>query len=156
MEDNREKGITDIDVTQQFIVTNLMHRRILEKNLERYGLHRGQHRILMTLACREIHSQVDLARELEVSPAAIAVSLKALEKEGFITRTMNKNDNRVNFVEVTDKAKKIIEDSNDYFYRLDKRMYEGFSVEERKELYHYLERIYRNMEQMEVDNETIQ
>jgi len=98
---------------------------------------------------------VELAKRLEVSPAAIAVSLKSLEKEGFITRSVKKEDNRVNFVELTEKARKIIDDSREYFNQLDQKMYNGFSDEEKEMLYHYLERIYANMEQLEVRHETI-
>lgn len=155
MEKNETKSISRIDVTKQFIITNLMHRRILEKNLEKYNLHFAQHRIIMTLSAKKISSQVELARELEVSPAAVAVSLKSLEKQGLVTRSVKKEDNRINFMEVTEKAKSIIEDSWDYFHQLDRKMYEGFSEEERRELCSYLERIYKNMEQMEDSHDTI-
>lgn len=136
------------EVTRRMILTNQMHMRMLEKNLEGTGIHRGQHRLLMTLACKPFRSQVELARKLEVTPATIAVSLKSLEKTGFIERRMRQEDNRVNFVELTERGRQIVEMSRDFFDMLDRQMYQGFSEDERIQFSHFLERIYQNMQGM--------
>ena len=75
------------EITHYFIVTNQLHRRMVESNLEGMRIHRAQHRLLMTLSCKRSYSQVEIAKELEVSPATIAVALKNLEKEQYIVRT---------------------------------------------------------------------
>lgn len=145
------------------ILTNQMHRRLIEKKLEGTGIHRAQHRLLMSLADNQFVSQVDLARHLEVTPATIAVSLKSMEKDGLICRKVKGEDNRANFVELTEKGKRIVEDSREYFDSVDEQMYQGFSQEERKELSNYLDRVYDNMnqmakqhkQQMEVKNGTV-
>ena len=80
------------ELTRRMILTNQMHKRVLEKNLEGTGIHRGQHRLLMALACDQFQSQVELARKLEVTPATIAVSLKSLEKTGMIDRRTRQED----------------------------------------------------------------
>lgn len=136
------------EVTRRMILTNQMHMRMLEKNLEGTGIHRGQHRLLMTLACKPFQSQVELARKLEVTPATIAVSLKSLEKTGFIERRMRQEDNRVNFVELTERGRQVVEMSRDFFDMLDRQMYQGFTEEERILYSHFLERIYQNMRGM--------
>lgn len=136
------------EVTRRMILTNQLHKRILENNLDGTGIHRGQHRLLMTLACSQFQSQVELARKLEVSPATIAVSLKSLEKAGLIERRMRQEDNRVNFVELTERGRRIVEDGRDYFDMLDQQMYQGFTREERIQFSHFLERIYENMQKM--------
>lgn len=136
-------------ITHRLIITNRMHYRVLEKNLESIGIHRASHRILMTLACNQFASQVDLARRLEVSPASIAVTLKNLEKAGYIKKTAKKEDNRINFVELTEKGRQLVEESREFFDDLDKEMYQGFSEEERRELCNYLDRIYDNIVLME-------
>ncbi|MCH5252971.1 MAG: MarR family transcriptional regulator [Lachnospiraceae bacterium] len=135
-------------LTYQMIMTNQMHRRMLEKKLEGTGIHRAQHRLLMTLACNRFRSQVELARRLEVSPATIAVSLKTLEREGMITKKAGAEDTRANFVELTEKGEKIVEESREFFDQLDERMYRGFSEEERRELCGFLKRVYENMNDM--------
>ena len=116
------------EVTRRMILTNQMHKRMLENNLDGTGIHRAQHRLLMTLACNEFRSQVELARMLEVSPATIAVSLKSLEKSG--------------------KGQRVVEDSRDFFDMLDQQMYQGFTREERMHFSRFLERIYENMQGM--------
>ncbi len=136
------------EVTRRMILTNQLHRRMLENNLEGSGIHRAQRRLLMALACDRFQSQVELARKLEVSAATIAVSLKTLEKAGLIRKRMRQEDNRVNFVELTEKGSRIVEESRDFFDMLDRQMFQGFNRDERKQFSHYLERMYENMQGM--------
>ncbi len=150
MQEDEWKHSTECNaITHRMIITNRLHYRVLEKNLESIGIHRASHRVLMTLARNQFASQVDLARRMEVSPASIAVTLKNLEKTGYIKKTAKKEDNRINFVELTDKGRKLVEESREFFDNLDKEMYQGFSEEERRELCNYLDRIYDNIVQME-------
>lgn len=148
------------DITHQMIVTNQMHKRMLECNLKGSGIHRAQHRLLMILAKHSFASQVELARYLEVSAATIAVSLKTLKKAGFITQKIREEDNRRHFVELTEKGRNMVEQSCEFFDTLDQQMYQGFSQEEKQELCNYLSRVYRNLEKlknaaMEEQDETI-
>lgn len=137
------------EVTHRMVLTNQMHKKLLEKRVDGFGLHRAQHRLLMTLACKKFSSQVDLAKHLEVSPATIAVTLKAMEKAGLINKRMRREDNRVNFVELTEAGKKIVEESGEVFQALDQTMYRGFSEKEREQLGHFFDRMYENMQQTE-------
>lgn len=136
------------DVTHRMIMTNQMHQRMMEKNLEGTGIHRAQHRLLMTLSNHCFVSQIELARHLGVTAATIAVSLKSMEREKLICRRAKKEDNRANFIEITEKGRHIIEESKEYFDMVDEQMYQGFSQEERKQLAEFLDRIYANMEQL--------
>jgi DNA-binding MarR family transcriptional regulator len=151
-EEKNADGVHPAEVTHRMLVTNQMHRRLIDRSLEGTGIHRAQHRLLMTLAKNQHVSQVELAKRLEVTPATIAVSLKTMEKEGLICRKVKREDNRANFVELTKKGRDIVEESRDFFSALDEQMYLGFSEEERRRLAGYLERIYHNMEQMSGQN----
>ncbi len=86
MQEQKKKKIRSRDITHRMIVMNQMHRRMLECNLEGTGIHRAQHRLLMTLAKHSFASQVELAKFLEISPATVAVALKALKKSEYITQ----------------------------------------------------------------------
>lgn len=143
--ENREDSITLRDVTHHLVVTSQMHRRISERCLKETGIHRAQHRLLMSLACEQFHSQVDLAKKLEVTPATIAVALKTMERDGLIKKTAGEKDNRAKFVELTKKGRQVVEDSKDYFAYVDSMMYCGFTEEELKTLCGFLERIYDNV-----------
>jgi DNA-binding MarR family transcriptional regulator len=130
------------------LLTNQMHRRVLDNSLDGSGIHRAQHRLLMTLSKQSFSSQVELAKQLEVSAATIAVSLKTLKKEGLIRQEIREEDNRRNFIELTDEGRKLVEESCEFFDALDQQMYQGFTEEEKHNLCDYLERIYQNMERM--------
>ena len=91
---------------------------------------------------------------------AVAVALKALKKSEYITQKMREEDNRRNFVELTEKGRKLVEESCDFFDMLDEQMYVGFSESEKEQLCDYFDRIYENMERlknaaMEGQNETV-
>lgn len=148
MEGQESQELRARDITHRMIVTNQMHRRMLECNLEGSGIHRAQHRLLMTLAKHSFSSQVELAHFLEVSAATIAVSLKALKKAGLLTQKSREEDNRRNFIELTDKGRKLVEESCEYFDAIDQQMYQGFTEEEKQKLCEYLDRIYCNMERL--------
>ncbi len=148
MPENTNNVLLARDITHRMIVTNQMHRRMLECNLEKISIHRAQHRLLMTLAKNSFTSQVELARYLEVSAATIAVSLKALKKAGLISQKMREDDNRRNFVELTEEGRTLVEESCEYFDWLDQQMYQGFTEEEKQHLCNYLDRIYSNMERL--------
>ena len=92
MQEQKKKKIRSRDITHRMIVMNQMHRRMLECNLEGTGIHRAQHRLLMTLAKHSFASQVELAKFLEISPATVAVALKALKKSEYITQKMREED----------------------------------------------------------------
>ena len=90
-------------------------------------------------------SQVEIARELEISPAAVAVSLKKLESGGYITRETTESDSRTHRVTITQKGRSVIERSEQMFWETEKAMFEGFSEEEMQSLQQFLERIYENL-----------
>ena len=121
-------------------------KRSIAKKVEKTGVYRSQHRLLMILGKHPDCSQTELADRLEISPAAVAVSLKKLEKSGFISRQCQKNDNRVNQVVITEKGWEIIDQSVQYFKEMDKAFLKDFSLEELGQLEAFLERMIKNGE----------
>lgn len=127
-------------------VTDRTLKRSIAKKVEKTGVYRSQHRLLMILGKHPDCSQTELAERLEISPAAVAVSLKKLEKSGFISRQCQKNDNRVNQVVITEKGWEIIDQSVQYFKEMDKAFLKDFSLEELRQLEAFLERMIKNGE----------
>ncbi len=121
-------------------------KRTIEKRAEGTGVYRSQHRLLMILGRNPDISQTMLAEKLEISPAAVTVSLKKLEKSGYIARQCSEEDNRINRVVITQKGQDVIEQSNNYFREMDLAFFEGFSEEEKDRLENMLERIATNSE----------
>lgn len=117
-----------------------LHHRAIEKMVGETGLHRAQHRMLMTLSEYEFGSQSELADMLEISTATVAVSLKKLEAGGYICKTAKEGDSRANFVQLTEKGRKIVESSREIFQGIDGQAVRGLTEEElvllRKCLWH--------------------
>ena len=121
-------------------------KRSIGRKVKDTGLFRSQHRILMILGKHPDCSQTNLAEKLDVSPAAVAVALKKLEKAGYISRQCDVDDNRMNHVVVTEKGMKAIKTSIVYFQEIESAMLEDFSKEELDMLESYFKRIIKNGE----------
>lgn len=137
------------DIAGKMIRTNIIHRRITEKLLESTGVYQGQHRILMELAKHEYYSQKEIAVAMKVSTATIAIALKKLEKNGYISKVTDEADNRLNKIHITAKGQQVVDDSVKIFERIDKKAFEGFSEEEKSGFYSMLDRLEINMAELE-------
>ena len=126
------------------------HKKMIDLYVGETKLHKSQHKMLMILSHMVKNvSQRDLAERLNITPAAVAVTLKKLEKEGLVERTVAEKDNRYNEVVLTDKGKKIVKESRKVFQVADEKMFRGFSEEELDVLESYMIRIKENINKEE-------
>lgn len=124
------------------------HKSAVDQHVNDTKLHKSQHRLLMCLAgFGEKVSQRDLAEKLNITPAAVAVTLKKLEKAGIVSKKISEEDNRFNEVIMTEKGKKIVKESQKLFNSTDALMFEGFTEEELTQFEGYLDRIQKNLGQ---------
>lgn len=122
------------------------HKSTIDSYVNETKLHKSQHRLLMVLSRTEKNiSQRDLAEMLNITPAAVAVTLKKMEKMGLVNRMVAEQDNRYNQVVLTDKGKKIVKESRKIFQYVDEKMFAGFSEEELDAFEGYLNRIKENL-----------
>lgn len=133
------------DLTMHIRKTDRWIRKNVGQKVAVTGLFREQHRLLINLHRHPDYSQCELAKVLEVSPAAVTVSMKKLEKLGMVTKQMSKEDNRYNHVELTDSGKEIVQQSIQIFDNIENAAAEGFSEEEKEQFCSYLERIRQNL-----------
>ncbi|MDF2888420.1 MAG: transcriptional regulator, MarR family [Lacrimispora sp.] len=131
-----------------------MHRCILDEQGKETGVYRSQHQILMMLSEHSNVSQKEIAKRLYVSTATIAVSVKKLEKGGYITRIVDKEDNRMNQLCLTEKGKDMVGKSREYFRNVEIKMFQGFSDEDLIYMSQVLDRIYDNLSQIPVEKDT--
>ena len=116
-----------------FISADILHRRVIEGWATAAGMHRSQHRMLMHLAkCESTPSQKDLAKHFDISPAAVAVTLKKLESDGYIERgkCAERADSRFNEIRITDRGRHATLQSRKYFQHVDSEAFKDFSDEE--------------------------
>ncbi|MDE6202191.1 MAG: MarR family transcriptional regulator [Lachnospiraceae bacterium] len=131
-------------VMDLFRQTDQTLKRVISKKVENTGLYRSQHRLLMYLGRHPDCSQTALAEKMDISPAAVAVSMKKLEKAGYIRRKCNAEDNRINHVVITDKGKEAINNSFVYFQEIEDALFDGFTAEETRQLEDFCRRIIQN------------
>lgn len=124
---------------------NRLHRMVMERQLNKTGVYRSQHQLLMHIADNPNTSQKDLAAMHHVSTATVAVSLKKLENGGYIRRVVDQDDNRYNQICITEKGRAVVDGSILFFQKLEAQMYEGFEPEELVVLQDFLDRIYHNL-----------
>ena len=150
MQDNSNRLPGEYDkahaVIRQFVRADRLHRQVVEATATaQTGLHRSQHMLLMRLSRGCIPSQKQLAKDLNVSPAAIAVSLKKLESDGYITRDADEGDCRCNRIDLTDKGRGVVATTCALFETIDCTMVEGFDDAELDALLSSLEKIGQNL-----------
>lgn len=111
--------------------TDRLHRSVVEDFLCKLGIHRSQHLMLMFLSRHEnCPSQKAIADHFGISSAAVAVTLKKLEENGYVVRNTVKEDTRFNSITLSDKGKELVSKSKQLFETADVAMFSDFSQEE--------------------------
>ena len=111
--------------------------------------------ILMYLSREQVESQKEIAEKFHISTAAVANTLKSLEKSGYILRAACEDDTRKNNISITEKGRKVIDKSQKYFDFVDNQMVEGITREKLDAFYKILEIFQdnlKNIEQIDTDN----
>ncbi len=128
------------------LLTTRLHHSEIERRIASMGIHHSQHRMLMLIArSDETNSQRELAEAMNISPAAVTATLKALEKAGCVERNMSEGDNRRNTVRITEEGLRTVAESRRMFDAMDQAALKGFSEQEIAELTGLLRRIADNL-----------
>jgi len=90
-------------------------------------------------------SQRELCEILKLSPPTVAISLKSLEKRGYVQRTPDPQDHRRNCISLTSRGIDTAEKCRRAFRDIDSVMYTGFSDAERDTLTAMFDRITQNL-----------
>ena len=125
-------------------------KQAIQTELSRRGLGTlGQPMILFLLKDKgregRIAAQKELSDAMHVSPATVAVSLKSLEREGYVEKLADETDQRRKAVRLTDKGRAALETCFSIFQEVDRRMLEGFTPEEMEQVRAFQLRMLRNL-----------
>lgn len=138
------------ELIHMLIITMKEHKRIFDTMRERTGLGRTAHRMLMILSDNpDGCSQIQLAEILDVSAAAVAVTLKKMENDGYIMRSASPLDSRLNTAVLTEKGKNVVMQSHKAFGEIDNAMFSGFSDDEMYNFEQYIARLQDNIRNFE-------
>lgn len=133
------------DTVGRLCKVSLLHRYHIFLALTGLKIYRGQPQILEYLLEHGDCSQKELADELGVSPASIATSLKRMSKCGFIEKTTDESDRRINRLRITPQGKSALLAGRRECDKVDEAMFAGFSNEEIDAFSDMLGRIAENL-----------
>lgn len=125
------------------------HRKLVEKRICSLGIHPSQHHFLMYLSRHGACSQNSIAEAMGVSASTVAVSLKKLEKGGYIEKQSSTEDCRSNRIVLTPRGEAVALQSKSLFEEVDRQMFENIEEEKQEQLHGYMEQILNNLHRME-------
>lgn len=95
---------------------------------------------------REQPTQRDLAQAFHVTPATVAMSLKSLERCGYVEKREDPRDQRCKRVSLTEKGREAVDTCLRVFAQVDEKMLAGFSDAEKEQLAAYHRRMLENIQ----------
>jgi DNA-binding MarR family transcriptional regulator len=81
--------------------------------------------------------------------STITAVINHLEKSGYVTKTRDSQDRRVVNIEVTEKGKKVRPALTRISERMNTRLFEGLSAQEKTTLFNLLTRVGSNVDQLQ-------
>ena len=117
-----------------------------QKAMGQKGLCYGQPLTLMIIYDEQPICQTKLANLMNVTPASVTVSLKRMEKSGWIAKEVRPEDKRYFLIRLTPKGEELAAYCREEMERLNRRQYVGFSEEELLQLADFYKRMQENLQ----------
>lgn len=114
----------------------------LRIQMKQIGLHRAQAFALFCLWHRDGLAQNELARRVHVTPAAVTPMLQRMERDGWVERRTDPDDQRISRVYMTDKAQALRRQASSVFRDLDAEVAGALSADERDALRELLMKVH--------------
>lgn len=109
---------------------NWLEEKTKYNTLSALNVHDGQPDILAYIYMHRKTSQYDIARYLGLSRASVGISLKRMEKSGYIVIEQNENNKRSTCVDITDLGIKVLVKSDMVLDEYISNKFKGFTNEE--------------------------
>jgi DNA-binding MarR family transcriptional regulator len=114
------------ELVSKIMKVNRLHRSVISDNAGGIKLQRSGHMMLLyILKSENPPSQKEIAKSFGITPAAVAMTLKKMEKSGLIERMASEDDNRVNLIKVSEKGRALLENNRQRFEDTDRAMLSG-------------------------------
>lgn len=113
--------------------------------LKEEGLFSGQHHIIMLLFHNDGQTVGEIAKHLGIAPATASVSIKRMEKSGFIQRKADDKDARTVKIFLTDKGGAVMEHICEKMNAQEKRITACLDEKEVSQLSDILDKIIENI-----------
>jgi Transcriptional regulators len=125
-------------------------RRIAASYLKDKGLNAFES-ILLSIVYKHRGCSQDRIGEITMSDGAIITrSLKKLENHGYVLREPDPNNGRKKIVKITEAGEKLYDKIRSAFRKSNETMFEGITSEEQLQLESILEKVYKNLDSIEI------
>lgn len=135
-------------VLDTYMLLNQTFGFCMQHTLQKYGLYEGQPALLFKIRELRFPNQNEIALELGVSKSSVGVSLRRLEKGGFIKREQDKVDSRCNRIMLTKKGEEFAHWCEVDMDMIANNLLEMFDVEERERVLEMLLRMNQGLQNM--------
>lgn len=102
-------------------------------------------RLIINLALEDGLSQLELARRTHLSTPTVSVTIKRLERLGYVRREQDENDMRSLRVFLTERGEELVKTSREASIEADNILMEGFTPQESEVLLSLLNRMRKNI-----------
>ena len=127
------------------------HRNHVQEIMENEGLFYGQLPILEVVKELGCCTQKEIANKLKVTPPSVTTSVKRLMKKGYLSKSIDENDQRNTLISITEDGKKKTCSCREKFDELDTKIFRNFSENEQEELYQLLLKLNESFEEDKYD-----
>lgn len=138
--------LNDEQLSDQFFDFMGLHRNLMQKYFQGCGMFNGQPFMLFHIQCNPGITQKELAREMNITAASVATSVKRLEAADLVRRVPDEWDGRVLHLYLTPEGEAMDRHCRRAKTILAAVQFDGFTDEERAALSCYLDRMSRNLQ----------
>ncbi|NLC54993.1 MAG: MarR family transcriptional regulator [Erysipelothrix sp.] len=131
------------------------HQNIVQNYLSKLGLYMGQPRLLFYLEEAPGISQRELSEMLDITKEATSVSIRRLEKSGFIERKACTKDRRMNLLNLTSQGYDVVKNLRLNFDEINSLMFVDLNDNDKKELQRIISIMNESLEKRLRDEEAI-
>lgn len=117
------------------------------------GLFAGQHKIIMFLKFQGSATIGEIAKETGTKPSTVSVSVKRMEKAGFVKRRQSKADGRITEILLTPKGQAVPENIHHKMEAEEKMLTNGLTEDEINILSDLLDKIIENFNAKEGEDD---
>lgn len=129
-----------------------LEEKNIYKKLHKLNMHDGQPAILAYIYMHKNCTQYEIARYLGLSRPSIGVSVKRMEKQGFLTISPSETDKRSTCLNITKLGIKTLVESDRILNEYISKKYAGFSEEELSTYLKLLNKIKQNASKIYCEN----
>lgn len=138
-------------IMKRFIYFMHLHRKEVQGVIDEYELFHGQLPILETIKINDGCTQNKLVELMHVSAPSVTNSIKRLEKNGLVTKSVDPNDNRRSVIHITPKGIEVSSKCRAKFDEAEKKTFSGITDEELEQVYAIFGKLISNLREEDLD-----